>query len=98
MTWLDVAFSLDNPFNYNGFVERCQNNNIPHALSWYDYGQRVGWVSVVMVRDGVGHQEAYQAVLDEMSAPAAVPEATDSATRQVNTKSGCGGCGGGRLR
>jgi hypothetical protein len=90
--WIDIAFSLPNPFSFENFTTAMTEVKEEHAFSDRDYWQRVGMIKGVMVRDNTTPQEAYTQVISDMTSTPLI-----STTLPPIVKSeGC--CGGGKVR
>lgn len=92
--WLDIAFSLDNVFDFEAFKNKMLNSGLEHELTDSDYYQRVGMVQGMMAKKKVGHQEAYAAIIEEMN----MYQETYLANEKDLPKRSCGGCEGGKVR
>lgn len=59
--WLDIAFSLADPFSYKNFILRAAEAGVIHALQEQDYLSRVGVIKGKMSElNTKDHQAAYQ--------------------------------------
>lgn len=83
--WLDLAFSLEDPFDHADFVRSAREQGVVHALQEHDYLNRLASIKGKMASEKVDHQTAYRMVIDSHQSPAT--------GGNKNPPSGCGGCG-----
>jgi hypothetical protein len=61
LDWLDIAFSLNNPLDYDAFVKACESKGVIQKLTATDYWGRIRGTQQVMARDNhTNHQLAYE--------------------------------------
>lgn len=92
--WLDIAFSLPNPYDFAAFKQQTEMEGIYHELQEADYFQRLGMIQGRMAKDGVGYQEAYARIISDMNVFSEAIYLSEDSLPQHN----CGGCKGGKVR
>ncbi len=97
LPWVEVAFSMSDPLDFDRFKHLCQEQGVKEAFVELDYKNRVRNIQQIMAERNEGPQTAYAYWIEEQQAFHG--NTSFKAPRDENGKPvirSC--CGGGRIR
>lgn len=91
---LHIILSMVNHYDYHEFVDRCRKENV-EIMSFSQYAQKVEALMAAMAKyPDIAPDEAYLKHIEDNKGFLQPPPALAA----NNPATGCGGCGGGRVR